>query len=76
MMRFDPVNYLGKKGYVKISKGIYVFGQITETGISGASGYYAILEFTTPKNRQCKLLLEHIKELKLTKPNNVILISK
>ena len=37
-------NMLGKKGYVFLGKGVYLLGTINETGISGASGYYAVLE--------------------------------
>jgi len=37
-------NMLGKIGYVKIADSLYLYGEITETGASGLSGYYAVLE--------------------------------
>ena len=67
-MLFDPSKHLGRKGYVKMSDGLYAYGSICETGISGAAGYYALLEFFTDKNRQAKLLLEDIRELIVERP--------
>lgn len=37
-------NMMGKKGYVKIANGVYLWGEINEAGTSGLSGYYAVLE--------------------------------
>ena len=37
-------NMMGKTGYIKLGKGVYLWGTINETGTSGLSGYYAVLE--------------------------------
>ena len=33
-----------RTGYVRLSEEVYLYGEIRETGISGAAGYYAVLE--------------------------------
>lgn len=37
-------NMLGQTGYVKLGRGVYLYGEITEAGRSGQTGYNAILE--------------------------------
>ena len=41
-------NMLGKAGYVKIGKDIYLWGKIIETDASGLAGYIAILRADVP----------------------------
>lgn len=47
-------NMLGKKGYVSLGKGIYLWGEVNESGISGLSGYYAVVEGFS-NNKQIKV---------------------
>ena len=73
MMLFNPEKHIGRKGYVKMADGLYAYGEICETGISGLAGYYALLEFITDKGRQAKLCLTDIRELIITKPTGRII---
>lgn len=72
-MMYSPENHIGKKGYVKLDKGVYAYGSIVETGIVGASEYYALLEWTNCKGNLVKVCLSDMRELKQVKPRGRIL---
>ena len=55
--------YIGMRGYVKLDKGLYAYGEIVETGFSGASGFYLLVSFYVPKGNHCKIAINSINEL-------------
>lgn len=54
MFMHEPEKLMFKKGYIKLAKDIYAFGEIVEYGISGAAGWYALVEWFTKTGKQCK----------------------
>lgn len=73
-MLYDPSKHLGRKGYVKLDANLYAYGEIVETGISGASGYYALLEFYNYKGNAVKVMLSDIRELLVKIPDSAMVI--
>jgi hypothetical protein len=69
----NPDDKIGLKGYIKIAPGVYAFGEVCETGISGAAGYYALIEWITKSGKQTKTAIYHINELMKHKPKGSVI---
>jgi len=69
----NPEDKIGLKGYIKIAPGVYAFGEVCETGMSGAAGFYALVEWITKSGKQTKTAIFHINELITYKPKGAII---
>jgi hypothetical protein len=69
----NPDDKIGLKGYIKIAPGVYAFGEVSETGISGASGFYGLVEWITKSGKQTRTAIFHINELIKYKPKGAII---